>query len=160
MMKIPVFIKDPLVALENPTLGVQEILVRLEKNMGAGPTSSRVVVVDFNADTQTLTDPVVWDEEEGWFHTPLPEKDWLPDAPKVPEDIDDITKVKNPEKYKQEYRQFIEKTVEESVFSPIECMGSCAACAGILRRALGLGPPGAVGFRWQPPDHCAACRVW
>ena len=35
MMKIPVFIKDPLVALENPTLGVQEISVRLEKNMGS-----------------------------------------------------------------------------------------------------------------------------
>src|SRR5512136_1238736 len=111
MLKVPVFIKDPLVALENPTLGIQEISVRFEKNMGGGPTSARVVVVDFNADTQTLTEPVVWDEKEAWFRTPLSEKDWLPDPPKVPEDIDDITKVKNPDKYKEEYRKFIEKTV-------------------------------------------------
>jgi hypothetical protein len=52
MMKIPVFIQDPLVAQENPTLGVQEIEVRLEAGMADGPTSSRIAVVDFNADTQ------------------------------------------------------------------------------------------------------------
>ena len=69
-LEVPVFIKDPLVALEDPALGVQEILVRREIGMGDGPTSSRVAVVDFNADTQTLSDPVVWDADQGWFHAP------------------------------------------------------------------------------------------
>src|SRR3990172_7024981 len=90
MMKIPVFIQDPLVALENPTLGVQEIEVRLEAGMADGPTSGRIAVVDFNADTQKLAPPVVWDQEVGWFHIPPPRlgegdsppaKEWLPDAP-------------------------------------------------------------------------------
>jgi hypothetical protein len=87
MLEIPVFIKDPLVALEDPALGVQEILVRREIGMGDGPTSARVAVVDFNADSQTLGDPVVWDEDRGWFHAPAANGDqeayfeWLPDAP-------------------------------------------------------------------------------
>src|SRR3972149_6844607 len=48
MMKIPVFIQDRQVALENPTLGVQEIEVRLEAGMGDGPTSARLAGGDFN----------------------------------------------------------------------------------------------------------------
>ncbi len=70
LIKVPVFIKDPLVASEAAELGVQEILVRREAGMGDGPTSARVAVVDFNADTQTLCEPVVWDEDEGWFRHP------------------------------------------------------------------------------------------
>ena len=83
MMRIPVFIKDPAVALENPVLGVQEIEVRLEPGFGDGPTSSRIAVVDFNADTQQLTAPVVWNAENGWFRVPA-DGEWLPDAPKEP----------------------------------------------------------------------------
>ena len=43
--------------------------------MGASPNNSRVVVVDFNVDTQMLTYPAVWDEEEGWYRTPLVENE-------------------------------------------------------------------------------------
>ena len=81
-MKIPVFIQDPLVALENPLLGVEEIEVRFEKDLFDGPTSSRIAVVDFNADTQRLLDPVVWVKENGWFRTPEGDKNWLPEAPR------------------------------------------------------------------------------
>jgi hypothetical protein len=143
MMKIPVFIKDPLVALENPTLGVQEISVRLEKNMGAGPTSSRIAVVDFNADTQTLVDPVVWDEEEGWFHTPLSEKDWLPDDPDVPEDM---TKVKDPQKYKEQYRQFIEKTVKNPYFHQLNAWAVVQRVLEFYEEPWALGRPVPWGF--------------
>jgi len=70
MMKIPIFIKDPLVALENPALGIQEIIVRLEAGLENGPTSSRVAVVDFNGDTRQLIEPVVWDKKMKWFREP------------------------------------------------------------------------------------------
>src|SRR3990172_744553 len=117
MMKIPVFIQDPLMALNNPTLGVQEIELRLEAGMGDGPTSARIAVVDFNADTKQLTAPAVWDRESGWFRSPPPKAaatpaggqrnealptagEWLPDAP--------------PESSTSEavYREFIEKTIK------------------------------------------------
>mgnify|MGYP001051276959 FL=1 len=146
MMKIPVFIKDPLVALENPTLGVQEISVRLEKNMGAGPTSARLAVVDFNADTQTLAAPVVWDEEEGWFHSPLSETDWLPDAPDVPEDIDDPKKIKNPEKYKEQYRQFIEKAVKNPYFHQVNAWAVVQRVLEFYEEPWVLGRPVPWGF--------------
>ncbi len=83
MVSVPVFIKDPAVALEDPTLGVQEIDVRLDRNLGAGPTSARVCVVDFNADTQTLRPPIEWDPKEGWFKTPGENGTWLPIRPIV-----------------------------------------------------------------------------
>jgi hypothetical protein len=146
MLKVPVFIKDPLVALENPTLGIQEISVRFEKNMGAGPTSARVAVVDFNADTQKLTEPVIWDEKEAWFRTPLSEKDWLPDPPKVPEDIDDITKVKNPDKYKEEYRQFIESTINNPYFHQLNAWAVVQRVLEFYEESPALGRPVPWGF--------------
>ena len=36
-LQIPIFIKDPLVALENPALGVQEVTVRFEAGLFNGP---------------------------------------------------------------------------------------------------------------------------
>ncbi len=146
MMKLPVFIKDPLVALENPTLGVQEIYVRLEKNISAGPTSARIAVVDFNADTQTLLDPVVWDEVEGWFHTPISETDWLPGAPKVPEDIDDPKQIKNPEKYKQQYQQFIDKTVKNPYFHQLNAWAVVQRVLEFYEEPWALGRPVPWGF--------------
>jgi hypothetical protein len=104
------------VALDDPLLGVQAIGVRLEVGMGDGPTSSRVAVVDFNADTQTLADPVIWDGDVGWFHAPSskaaesgqpgeePPGEWLEDLPK-----------KNPEAY----RQFIQKAVQNPYFHQV-----------------------------------------
>jgi hypothetical protein len=117
MMEIPVFIKDPLVALENPLVGVEEIEVRLEDGFFDGPTSSRVAVVDFNANTQTLTAPVVWDADHGWFHQPLkappaageePEGvEWLPDAPP------------KTTKKKQVYEKFIADTVRNPYYHQV-----------------------------------------
>ena len=146
MMRIPVFIKDPLVALENPTLGVQEIGARLEKNMSAGPTSSRIAVVDFNADNQELIEPVVWDEKEGWFRTPLSETDWLPDAPMVPDEIDDPKEIKNLEKYKEEYRQFIEKTIRNPYFHQVNVWAVVQRVLEFYEEAWSLGRPVPWGF--------------
>ena len=114
MMKIPVFIKDPAVALEDPFLGVQEIEVRLEPASVMGPTSSRIAVVDFNADTQQLIDPVAWKPENGWFRVPA-EGEWLPDAPKNPPRGKKLSQEKQQE-YDAYYRQFIEKTVSNQHF--------------------------------------------
>ena len=117
MMKIPVFIKDPAVALEDPFLGVQEIEVRLEPGIGDGPTSSRIAVVDFNADTQQLIDPVAWKPENGWFRVPA-EGEWLPDAPKDPPRAKKLSQEKQQE-YDAYYRQFIEKTVSNQHFHQV-----------------------------------------
>jgi hypothetical protein len=146
VMKVPVFIKDPLVALENPTLGVQEISVRLEKYLGGGPTSSRVVVVDFNADTQTLTDPIVWDEKEGWFHTPASGSDWLPDPPKVPDNISDSTKIKNADRYKKEYQKFIEATVRNPYFHQLNAWAVVQRVLEFYEEPFALGRPVPWGF--------------
>jgi hypothetical protein len=100
MISIPVFIKDPAVALEDPTLGVQEIEVRLDMNLASGPTSARTVVVDYNADTQTLQPCIEWDPLEGWFKTPGKDGDWLPDPPEVAKNIDNPKRVKDPERYR------------------------------------------------------------
>ena len=53
--------------------------------MGDGPTSARLAVVDYNADTQTLLKPVVWVKENGWFRTPAGE--WLPDVEQDPANV-------------------------------------------------------------------------
>jgi hypothetical protein len=145
-MQIPVFIKDPLVAQENPTLGVQEIAVRLEENMGDGPTSSRVAVVDFNADTQALGKPVVWDPTQGWFHTPENNNDWLPDPPKVPKDINDVTKVKDAEKYRAVYQKFIEKTLKNPYFHQVNVWAVVQRVLEFYQEPWALGRPVPWGF--------------
>jgi hypothetical protein len=146
MMMIPVFIKDPLVAQENPTLGVQEISVRFEENMGDGPTSSRVAVVDFNADTQALSKPVVWDEEQGWFHAPGSANDWLPDPPKVPKYINDVTKVKDAEKYRKVYQKFIEKTLKNPYFHQVNVWAVVERVLEFYQEPWALGRPVPWGF--------------
>ena len=150
MMEIPVFIKDPLVALENPLLGVQEIVVRLEDGFSDGPTSSRIAVVDFNANTQTLTEPVVWDADQGWFHLPLkkssedsdePEEiEWLPEAPK------DISRVKDPGKYLEDYRQFIENTVRNPYFHQLNVWAVVQRVLEFYEEPQALGRPVPWGF--------------
>lgn len=117
MAQIPVFIKDPALALENPFLGVQEIWVRLEPDFGSGPTSSRIAVVDFNADTQQLTAPVVWNPENGWFRVP-PDGEWLPEAPKEPPTNRPLNAAEQRE-YDTYYRQFVEKTVSNQSFHQV-----------------------------------------
>jgi len=145
-MQIPVFIKDPLVAQENPTLGVQEIAVRLEENMGDGPTSSRVAVVDFNADTQALGKPVAWDPAEGWFHTPKDKNDWLPNPPKVPKNIDDPQEVKDAEKYREVYQEFIRKTLKNPYFHQVNVWAVVERVLEFYQEPSALGRPVPWGF--------------
>lgn len=138
-MKIPVFIKDPLVALENPLVGVEEIAVRVEVGMGNGPTSSRIAVVDLNDDTQTLTEPVVWDEDRGWFYSPLLEQ-WLPEAPKS------ISGVKNPEKHRPAYEEFIERTVSNPHFHQVNVWAVVQRVLEFYEEPQALGRPVPWGF--------------
>jgi hypothetical protein len=44
-LTVPIFIKDPLVARQQPKVGVQNITVRLEADLSNGPTSARIAVV-------------------------------------------------------------------------------------------------------------------
>ncbi len=138
MMKIPVFIQDPLVALDKPHLGVQEIEVRLEKGFASGPTSSRLAVVDFNADTQSLQEPVEWVEEIGWFRTPL--KEWLPDAPR------DLSNVKRPERYKAEYEAFISEVVKNPFFHQVNAWAVVQRVLEFFEHPQALGRPVPWGF--------------
>lgn len=139
MMKIPVFIKDPLVALENPLVGIQEIEVRLEAGMGNGPTSSRIAVVDFNAETQTLRNPVIWDAEVGWFRS-SPQGQWLPDAPR------DLSGVKDPERYRTEYQTFIEETVKDPFFHQMNAWAVVQRVLEFYEEPQALGRPVPWGF--------------
>jgi hypothetical protein len=143
-LDVPVFIKDPLVASEDPALGVQEISIRLEVGMGDGPTSSRVVVVDFNADTQQLFDPVTWDAEQGWFHAPATSSkaegerkndiEWLPKAP--PKDSQN----------KGAYQKFIEKTIRDPYFHQLNVWGVVQRVLEFYEEPSALGRPVPWGF--------------
>ncbi|RPI78675.1 MAG: hypothetical protein EHM41_24490, partial [Chloroflexi bacterium] len=133
MMEIPVFIKDPLVALENPQLGVQEIWLRLENGMGDGPTSSRVAVVDFNADTQTLNEPVMWDEDEFWFISPE-KKEWLQKPPSK--------RIKRLEVY----RDFIEKAIRDPHFHQVNVWAVVQRVLEFYEAPQALGRPVPWGF--------------
>ncbi|HSF83880.1 MAG TPA: hypothetical protein VLA49_21805 [Anaerolineales bacterium] len=138
VMKIPVFIQDPLVALDHPTIGVQEIEVRLEAGFGDGPTSARLAVVDYNADTQRVLDPVEWVEKSGWFRTPG--GDWLPEAPR------DLTNVKDPQKYAPEYRQFIETVIKNPHFHQVNVWTIVQRVLEFYEDAQALGRPIPWGF--------------
>jgi len=146
MVSVPVFIKDPAVALEDPTLGVQEIDVRLDMNLEAGPTSARVCVVDFNADTKTLRAPVEWDPKEGRFKTPGEEGTWLPDPPKVAKYIDNPKRVKDPERYQRKYLTFIEKTVRNPYFHQLNAWAVVLRVLEFYEGPQALGRPVPWGF--------------
>ncbi len=146
MISVPVFIKDPVVAQEDPTLGVQEIELRLDMNMGAGPTSARVCVVDFNADTQTLQPAILWDPKEGWFLTPGDDPVWLPDPPEVAKNIDNPKRVKDPERYRSKYLNFIEKTVRNPFFHQLNVWAVVQRVLEFYEEPQALGRPVPWGF--------------
>lgn len=60
----PVFVQDPFIAKENKELGIQRIKVDWEPSLAAGPTSARIAVVDYNAETNTVAEPTPWIEEQ------------------------------------------------------------------------------------------------
>src|SRR4051794_18237087 len=69
-LRIPfdVYYKDPGVAAKNPDLGIDKgFLVPWEPGLLDGPTSARFAVVDYNADTATLTPPAKWDDDQNAF---------------------------------------------------------------------------------------------
>ncbi len=144
MMKIPVFIQDPLVALENPILGIQEISVRLEEGFSDGPTSSRIAVVDFNGDTQSLTLPIVWNETVGWFHKPLKDAqakiDWIPDSPP------DMRRRRKTQKLKDEYKQFVSDTVKNPYFHQLNVWAIVQRVLEFYEEPQALGRPVPWGF--------------
>jgi hypothetical protein len=105
-----------------------------------------VVVVDFNGDTQKLTEPVIWDRTEGWFHTPAPENAWLPEAPKVPEDIDDVREVKDLEKFKKKYETFIQKTIHNPYFHQVNAWAVAQRVLEFYEEPSALGRPVPWGF--------------
>ncbi len=66
---VNVFVQDPLVAKKHggKGLGIEEIFLDWESGMMDGPTSARVAVVDYDADSDILTKPVEWDKETKKF---------------------------------------------------------------------------------------------
>ena len=157
VMEIPVFIQDPLVALDDPPLGIQEIEVRLETGFGDGPTSARIAVVDFNADTQTLIQPVVWDSDVGWFKAP-PEAgsgngEWLPDLPH-------ITSRMTEEERQQCYQEFFDQVVKNPYYHQLNVWAVVQRVLEFYEDQFALGPAGAMGIRWQPITGRTPRRLW
>jgi len=58
----PIYMQDPEVARLNSKLGIHELELDWEPNLSDGPSSARVVVVDYNADTGAIVTPAKWDQ--------------------------------------------------------------------------------------------------
>lgn len=72
-VRIPfdIYFQDPLVAAENPELAFdQDCSVPWEPGFADGPTSARFAVVDYDAHTETLTEPARWDADADTFVAP------------------------------------------------------------------------------------------
>lgn len=52
-----IFLKDPLVAQHDKRIGIAKVQLEGEACLGVGPTSSRVAVVDYNADLDKVFEP-------------------------------------------------------------------------------------------------------
>ncbi len=147
MIKVPVFIKDPKVALENPALGVQEIEVRREAGLADGPTSSRVVIVDYNGDTQQVNSPVAWDEKKRWFYVPLGSGEPLPTAP--PDfDIEKYSKMSQAKKtvLQENYEAFIKKAVANPWFHQLNAWAVVQHVLEFYEEPQAMGRPIPWGF--------------
>lgn len=59
--EVSIYVQDPEVAKFNDKLGIKNIELDWEPTMEDGPTSARVVVVDYNADTGIVAKPAHWD---------------------------------------------------------------------------------------------------
>src|SRR4051812_40188209 len=64
-IRLDVYYQDPAVAAKHPALGIdKEFFVPWEPGLADGPTSARFAVVDYNADTDTLTPAAKWDARQ------------------------------------------------------------------------------------------------
>ena len=69
-VEMKIYVQDPFIAdkyEESRKLGIQKIVVNREPGLSDGPTSSRIVVVDYNHDTNTVAKPVEWDVQAKKF---------------------------------------------------------------------------------------------
>lgn len=64
---VTIYVQDPVVAKKRPSLGLKQLDLDWEPGLMNGPTSSRIAVVDYNADTGVLNKPVKWDQKEWRF---------------------------------------------------------------------------------------------
>ena len=70
-LQIDVYFKDPLVAKNNPAAAIdQNFFVPWEPGLRDGPTSARFAVVDYDATSNTLEPPAVWDSKANAFVAP------------------------------------------------------------------------------------------
>lgn len=64
---VKVYVQDPEVARYNEELGIRDILMDWEPGMMDGPTSARVAVVDYNADSNVFVEAARWNSEARRF---------------------------------------------------------------------------------------------
>ena len=67
LMPVVVYVQDPHVAKHNKGVAFGTISVRCEPDLMDGPTSARIAVVDYDADTNRLEEPVKWDARNRRF---------------------------------------------------------------------------------------------
>ena len=70
IIRATIYLQDPLVAKKNPKLGLKPIELDWEPGLTDGPTSERIAVVDYNADTNILAEPARWNQSEWCFVGP------------------------------------------------------------------------------------------
>lgn len=148
MIKVPVFIKDPTVAAENPFLGIQEIEVRCEAGISDGPMSSRVAVIDFNADSQKLNTPATWDAKEKCFRLPAPEsQEFLPKA--LPDiEIEKFDKMSPADQaaLQATYQAFIARTAGNQHFHQVNAWAVVQRVLEFFEEPQAMGRPIPWGF--------------
>ena len=68
LIPVDIFVEDPLLAESSGGLALlSRISVDCEPDLMAGPTSARIAVVDYDADTDKLEEPVQWDRRNRRF---------------------------------------------------------------------------------------------
>jgi hypothetical protein len=67
IVPVTIYVQDPLVALKHSKLGLKKLELDWEPGLMDGPTTARIAVVDYNADTGELAEPARWDREAWCF---------------------------------------------------------------------------------------------
>lgn len=68
MLPFTTYVQDPFVAREKPQYAFdEEAFVDWEPGLADGPTSARFAIIDYDTDTDVLTPPAEWDDEQQKF---------------------------------------------------------------------------------------------
>lgn len=67
LVPVTVYMTDPLLAQEAPEIGLEEMKINWESGLTNGPTSARISVVDYDADTNLLEESTKWDPQKWSF---------------------------------------------------------------------------------------------